>query len=562
MYQTNNFGKSFKKKLFIILLIFVNGILFTQNKTVLKKLEIQLLKHDKNDTTKINTLNAIANEYLFTDAIKTIINTKEALKISEEINYEKGIAQSNVTLGFIYLNQGDYKRAIKNLILAQNIYIKLKDDRSLGKVLLYKGLMYRDLKEFQKALELFHESLELYQKFNLLDNVTSVCVQIGITLIEKEEKSQEALEHLIIALKKNKIEISEVHYGLSLFYLKKNNLRKAFHHIKKAIKISEKNNNIFSITKNILLLGKIQKYKGDLIEAENNLKKGLKYARDNYLKKQELFAYDNLKMLKNKQPEVLIEFYNEYIKLNELLFNYNTLKEIASIEQKNDELIKSEFSLNESKYIKEKNEISIVFWIPVFLIVLIITFLIKKTFNRKSGFKVVNDAKNEDLASIKLLKKNKKLKEKLKFNNKQLTSYWFNFQQKDEIIKSACSIARSLEKSNSSQEEKRLIQELIKIGKENFSLDKEWERFRTFFEEAQSGFHTKLKLKHSNLKTNDLKLCSLIRLNLNIKETASILNISGGSLKTARYRLRKKLNLESGQDIVDYLIKIEMEEFD
>lgn len=562
MCQSNNLSKSLKKTLFIILLIFVNGILFTQNKRILKKLETQLLKYDKNDTIKINTLNTIANEYLFIDPVKTIINSKEALKISEEINYKEGIAQSNSTLGFIYLNHGDYKRAIKNLILAENIYIKLKDDKSLGRVLFYKGLMYRDLKEFQKALQLFQKALDLYQKFNLIDNVTSVYIQIGITLIEKEEKSQEALEHLIIALKKNKIEISEVHYGLSLFYLKKNDLRKAFDHVKKAIEISEKNNNIFSITKNILLLGRVQKYKGDLIEAEINLKKGLKYARDNYLKKQELFAYDNLKMLKNKQPEVLIEFYNEYIKLNELLFNYNTLKEIASIEQKNDELIKSEISLNENKYIKEKNEISIVFWIPVFLIVLIITFLIKKRVNRKSGFKVVNDIESEDLTSIKLLKKNKKLKEKLKFNNKQLTSYWFNFQQKDEIIKSACSIARSLEKTNSSQEEKRLIQELIKIGKENFYLDKEWERFRTFFEEAQSGFYTKLKLKHSNLKANDLKLCSLIRLNLNIKETASILNISDGSLKTARYRLRKKLNLESGQDIVDYLIKIEMEEFD
>ncbi|WP_157730238.1 helix-turn-helix transcriptional regulator [Tenacibaculum jejuense] len=159
------------------------------------------------------------------------------------------------------------------------------------------------------------------------------------------------------------------------------------------------------------------------------------------------------------------------------------------------------------------------------------------------------------------MKKEKKLKQKIDLKNKLLSSYAFNFQQKNEIINKVFSLARGFEKTSSISEEKKLIQELIHIGKENLQVDKEWEHFRLFFEETLAGFHSKLKSKHPELNSNDLKICSLIRLNLNIKEAANILNISPGSLKTARYRLRKKLNLKPGQKIIDYIIKIDQEDF-
>ncbi len=42
-----------------------------------------------------------------------------------------------------------------------------------------------------------------------------------------------------------------------------------------------------------------------------------------------------------------------------------------------------------------------------------------------------------------------------------------------------------------------------------------------------------------------MKLCALIKLQLNLKESAAVLGISPESVKTARYRLRKKLDIDS-----------------
>lgn len=157
--------------------------------------------------------------------------------------------------------------------------------------------------------------------------------------------------------------------------------------------------------------------------------------------------------------------------------------------------------------------------------------------------------------------KQKRLEQQLGLVNKQLTSYTFNYQQKNKIIDQLQEIVEKLETATSSTEKNALITTVKKLTKKNLIIDKNWEHFRNFFEETQFGFNAKMLSKHPKLRANDLKLCSLIRLNLNIKETAEILGISPGSVKTSRYRLRKKLNLKPKDEIIDYLVSLETEDF-
>jgi DNA-binding CsgD family transcriptional regulator len=152
------------------------------------------------------------------------------------------------------------------------------------------------------------------------------------------------------------------------------------------------------------------------------------------------------------------------------------------------------------------------------------------------------------------------LEQELEFKDKQLTSYALSFEQKNRIIEQLQEIVKKIERTNSNPEKLRYVKELKQVAKDNLLADKNWECFRDFFQETQQGFHSKLLSKHPELKPNDLKLCSVIRLNLSIKEAAQVLGISPGSLKTSRYRLRKKLDLDSKREIIDYLLHLENEE--
>ena len=52
-----------------------------------------------------------------------------------------------------------------------------------------------------------------------------------------------------------------------------------------------------------------------------------------------------------------------------------------------------------------------------------------------------------------------------------------------------------------------------------------------------------------DLSEKDFRLLAFARLGLSIKEVAALLHVEPASVKTARYRLKKKLNLPPEQDI-------------
>ncbi len=563
-------------KILITLLISFNQYGLAQNQTLVD-LEKKLITNYENDYEKVNLLNSIGQEYLITNPEKSMVSSRKALNLSKNIIYDKGFTMANTNLGIVYRIQGDYKEALRHLLISQKKQIKTNDYKNLANTVLNIGLIYYDLKEYDKAMKMYDEAVNLFISLELTEGIASAYTKMAIVLIEQKGKTSKALEYLTNALdinRKNKSDhgISEAYHCLAILDIKENNLTKAKYYIESSIQLCQQIQDIYGLTKGKILLGKVLRLRGNFAESENNLLIGLQNAKENYFKKQELFAYEELKKLKavmNESKQALV-FNDKYLKLKDILFNYKKTKEIALLEIKNSlEQVAEEKSILKRNFFNTVKNNKTLF-IGILSLIITSIYLIKRNLYNKFfvkkelGIRKEEIFKNQNSFTAELIRKEKerqqKLEQKLEFKNKQLTSYAFNFHQKNKIINQLYTIAKDLEKTSSSSDQKNLVQELIIIGKENLQIDKKWESFRYFFEETQSGFHAKLKLKHSELRSNDLKICSLIRLNLNIKETADILNISPGSLKTARYRLRKKLNLEPKQEIIDYLISIENEE--
>ena len=72
--------------------------------------------------------------------------------------------------------------------------------------------------------------------------------------------------------------------------------------------------------------------------------------------------------------------------------------------------------------------------------------------------------------------------------------------------------------------------------------------FDYYFVQVHPDFYQRLLYDFPKLTQNELRLCAFIKSNLSIKEIAEINNLSVESVKTARKRLRKKLQL-TGEDV-------------
>jgi DNA-binding CsgD family transcriptional regulator len=75
-------------------------------------------------------------------------------------------------------------------------------------------------------------------------------------------------------------------------------------------------------------------------------------------------------------------------------------------------------------------------------------------------------------------------------------------------------------------------------------------------EDMNKSFFFNLKSKYPNLSDDDKRLASLLLIGLSSKEIANILNIEPKSVDMKRYRLKKRLNVESNIDIRTFLEKI------
>lgn len=80
-----------------------------------------------------------------------------------------------------------------------------------------------------------------------------------------------------------------------------------------------------------------------------------------------------------------------------------------------------------------------------------------------------------------------------------------------------------------------------------------WEMLSTRINHLQNGFLHRLAELHPELTRGEREFCSLLRLNLSIKESARILKISPGSILKKRSRLKKRLGLEKGNTLEAYL---------
>lgn len=144
--------------------------------------------------------------------------------------------------------------------------------------------------------------------------------------------------------------------------------------------------------------------------------------------------------------------------------------------------------------------------------------------------------------------KNKHLETEVETKNSKLMFSTVQMAHKKEIL---TGIKQQLEKSKDNPKEMRQVKRML-----NQELEGEdyWNEFNLYFEQIDKSFVKKIQKKHPKLTSNDLRLCSLIRLNLNTKEIASLLNISGRGIEQARYRLKKRLELETGEDLVKYIL--------
>ena len=148
-----------------------------------------------------------------------------------------------------------------------------------------------------------------------------------------------------------------------------------------------------------------------------------------------------------------------------------------------------------------------------------------------------------------LVFKNERLETEIDQNNSKLMFTSVQMAQKNDVLKTLLKEIK-LMKVNQSLDV-RSLESKIKFELSNSDY---WNEFNYYFSQVDKEFIKNLKESFPTLTKNDLRIISLLRLNLSTKEIAALLNITGRAVEQARYRLKKRLDLPVNTDLGVYIL--------
>lgn len=143
------------------------------------------------------------------------------------------------------------------------------------------------------------------------------------------------------------------------------------------------------------------------------------------------------------------------------------------------------------------------------------------------------------------------LAKEIKLKKNELASTTLNIARKNEMMLELKNmLVMNKDKFPNSQRYRSFIKQL------NSSIeDKEdWKRFEVNFKELHQDFFERLLKSYPSLTPKDLKLCAYLKMNLTTKEIAPLMGITIRGVEIHRYRLRKKLDMDSSENLSNFLI--------
>jgi tetratricopeptide (TPR) repeat protein len=533
-----------------------------------------LLKIASIDSVKVDLLNQLGFEHWTVDGAQAERYGNQALKLSKQSGYKLGEAMASRVMGVSHWARGNLIEALPLVLKGRDLYKSIGNTLGEGNCTMNIGMVYDEQQDKKKALDYYFAAVALFKKLNNDQRIAIAFTKIG-TIYTEQKKFDEALRYLNDAFaihKKNKFDfgILEINNRLGLLCRDKGELKKAENHLTESLSIARKKKDQEHIAKNLENLASTYLLKGDLTKAETCLKEAYPIAERNGYKKwlrDILRDYKDLSLMRN-DPSDAVYYFSLYENLKDSIFSEEKAAQLANLQleyamaenEKGRKLQQQEIQLLQQQ--SRLNRIFLFLLIGGIVVLAIVGYVIFRTqrYRIQKNKELLLQQRQlaqsqQELAQIEI--ENAKLKEKelnseLEFKNKELTSYTINFIRKNELMEEFKVKLEELKKQLPSE----LTNDVNSLHRmvQNNNIDKDWEDFKLTFEGVHHNFFSSLIQRFPELSPTELKLCAMLRLNFNLKETAAVMGISSDSVKTSRYRLRKKLNLPAEQNLTDFVM--------
>ncbi|MEO1653045.1 MAG: tetratricopeptide repeat protein [Bacteroidota bacterium] len=481
---------------------------------------------------------------------------KEARQSFEQQGDSLGLARVYFQLGVLEYNQGEFEKSLAQFLAAVRIQEALRMEVAQANSLTQIAWVNFVQDDYDKAFDYYQKALQLYQQNDKPALVARSYSNLAIIFDERDHDLDKALEYQekgreILEKLGDQSGITKLYNNLGILHKNRKEYEASRRYFILAIDLHKKARQGGLMALSIYNLGNLDFEMKQYTDAIQHYQEALEISLQFGLKDQLRKCYKKLSQIYEIQGAYAkaLDLNKKYLQINQEIYNEQKTRQIAYLQEN----FESEQREKQIQLLKQEKELASTrnrWYITLFIMALLIGifgFWVQRLGHRKNLQLAAAELQNEQL-------KQEKLNLELENRNKTLAAQALQIIQKNNLMQEMQAAAREVLR-NEELENKKAVKKLVNLVDYSFNLDKEWEEFRKTFENTHPDFFANLNKQYEDLTSSDLKLCALIKLNLNLKETATILGISPDSVKTARYRLRKKLSLSKEEKLSTFLIK-------
>ncbi|RPA70410.1 tetratricopeptide repeat protein [Cyclobacteriaceae bacterium YHN15] len=489
---------------------------------------------------------------------------------AQQAGNEKEIGLAYHGLGKLLYHKGIYSQSLENLLLAEEIFEKLKYDSATVLNRNFLGKLFYKTKGIQEAIQMHEDALLLAQKTkDKFGEAYSLSMLGG--MYEKSGDYPKALQYQwnaksLLQFLDDRYLLPEIFENIGSIYEDLQDLDSAYFYFNKAYDVSVYLGDNINLISKLNNLGDVKRKKHQKEEALSYYFEALKLSRELQEAYQESSALRDIAKTYADFEDFRLAY--SYLDSGRMVYQMIFSNETATQQVLIDDLFM--LKVKEQQIMELENEKAYnlkIRWYLIILLLLLIGLILvvysrqrlKVITEKKMGeqqkqlFEASKKLMEAELAQRKL--EEEKLSKELESNAKALSVETLHVIEKNKIL---TDIRERLKNSldDDVKVQKKKIKNLLKLIEHNFVQDTDWEDFKVSFEKVHEDFFKKLHGFSQELSPADLKLASLMKMNLGSKDIASILEISPESLRVSRYRLRKKMKLEKGESLQQFILSL------
>lgn len=161
-------------KYWTLLLLFASCCAYSQSQTSIRE-KSQEVNGMKEDTLKVNQLNTLAQYYTKLDTVKAFRYNKQALTLSQKLQWQNGIASSHFCRASIYNSQLKYSKALHYFTQSLQTSNTLLKSKSLQKI----GEVYLLTSDFSQALKYLYQALRIDETIGNKIGIAKIYANLG-----------------------------------------------------------------------------------------------------------------------------------------------------------------------------------------------------------------------------------------------------------------------------------------------------------------------------------------------------------------------------------------------